>query len=156
MTKRKRVSSSAINRRKYFTSWFTLVFIYFFTKMFDIDGFWFLFLWIVGFLTFIWNLRLSKVEYTSDKVYFNNKEFDYESIVDINSIVINQVEFFVFKTNSGNWKKRYFTTEFGEIGIWGLIKLFLKSIKTDEIPQIEFLQLLKEKSKIDRRKFKKY
>ncbi|WP_271785251.1 hypothetical protein [Aquimarina algiphila] len=156
MDKRKRVSSSSIKRRKYFTSWFTLVFIYFFLKITGIDGFWFWFAWIGGILLFFWNLKLSKVEFTQNKVYFDNKEFDYESIIDINSIEINQVEFFIFKTNSDKFSERYFTTEFGEIGILGVIKLFLKSIKSEEIPQIEFFQLLKDKSKIDWRKFKKH
>ena len=153
MNKKRRVSSSAVKRKKYFISWFTLLLAFLLIKIFNIEGFGYYFIWTSSIIWCLWNFKLSKVEYTKDNVYFNNKEFKFESIIDINTIDFNNIEFVIFKTDSIKWNERYYVTEFGELGLLGFVKIIISSFKSGELPRSEFMELLQEKSNIDQRKF---
>ena len=154
MSKPITVSSNAIKRKKYFFSWFNLIVVYIVTaKLLSFPEFLTAIILATSALKSLWNMFLSKVSFTSDTVFFNDHSFDYESIVNFHSIEFDQKQYYIFKTNAKNWKQRYFITEFGDIGFITLYKLIVKTIKAEDLPEMQFIKLLREKSNIPARKF---
>jgi len=149
MEKRKKISTN-IKFRKYFLSWFVLVLAFILTDFFNLSRFWDYGTWIIAIMTFILFISLKKVEFTKSAVYFDNKKVEYESITDLKTFEVQQRPFYLFKTNSENFLKRYYLTQLGGIGYFSIIKILFSNKNASELPLAEFLTLLDEKSNISK------
>jgi hypothetical protein len=150
MEQRKKISTN-IKFRKYFLSWFLLVLAFIITEFFNLSRFWDYGTWIIAILTFILFISLKKVEFTKSAVYFDNKKVEYESITDLKTFEVQQRPFYLFKTNSENFLKRYHLTQLGGIGYFSIIKILFSKKNASELPLAEFLTLLDEKSNISKK-----
>ncbi|MFD2541636.1 hypothetical protein ACFSSB_04830 [Lacinutrix gracilariae] len=149
MEKRKKISTNIIFR-KYFLSWFVLVFAYIITNFFNLSRFWDYGTWIIAILTFLLFVSLKKMEFTKNAVYFDNKKVEYESITHLKTFEVQHRPFYLFKTNSENFLKRYYLTQLGGIGYFSIIKILFSYKNATELPLAEFLTLLDEKSNISK------
>ena len=149
MEKRKKISTN-IKFRKYFLSWFVLLLAFLITEFFNLSRFWDYGTWILATLIFILFISLKKVEFSKNAIYFDNKRMEYASIIDLKTFEVQQRPFYLFKTNSENFLKRYYLTQLGGIGYFSIIKILFSKKNASELPLAEFLALLDEKSHIQK------
>ena len=147
MEKRKKISTG-IGFKRYFLSWFILVFTYAITEIFNLSRFWDYTAWIIAILASILFFSLKKVEFNKDVIFFNNKKVDYESIIGLRNFEINHRQFYIFQTNSKSIFRKFYFTQLGGISYFSLAKIFFSKKNAAELPIAEFLSLLDEKSKI--------
>ncbi len=147
MKKRVRVSSN-IKFKKYVLPCFLILFSYLITKYGNLNRFWDGFAWCLTILFSLLLISLKKVEYTKNHIYFNNKKFDYESIKGFKSFDINQNIYYVFITESNGLLGKYHLTQLGGLSYLSIFKMLLKKSNSNNVPLVEFLALLDEKSNI--------
>ncbi len=147
MTIKKKISTG-IKFKKYFQSWFVILVTFLIIKLGNITGFWMYFGYVFSILFGLFCFSMKKVEYTTDKIYFNNKEFDYKSITSLKTLEINNRIYWLFKTNSNKIFDKYHFTQLGGINYLDILKILIKKKKVSDLKIAEFTELLKQKSSI--------
>jgi len=151
MEKRKKISTGIVFK-KYFLSWFTILVLFIITKLANINsGILIYGVWILAILFSILCICLKKVEFNTDFVYFNGKAFDYSLIKDLKVLEFNNDTFYLFIIESDNILNKYHFTQLGfgkKIGYLGILKMLYSKTTDKNLPLVEFLKLLEEKSDI--------
>lgn len=149
MEKRTRISAN-IKFKKYFISWFVILVAYIITSLFNLNQFWDYVTWTLAILVFLLYASLKKLEYTDAAVFFNNQHVDYKSITALKSFEINGITYYLFKTTSNSFLKRFYFTQLEGIGYFSILKIIFSKNNSKELPIAEFLMLLDEKSNISK------
>ena len=147
MIEKKKISTG-INFKKYFQSWFVILVTYLIIKIGNITGFWMYFGWVFSILFGLFCLSMKKVEYTSDKIYFNNKAVDYKSIIDLKTVDLNNRVYWLFRTDSDKIFNKFYFTQLGGFNYFDVVQILIKRKKVSDLQIAEFMKLLKQKSNI--------
>jgi hypothetical protein len=148
----KKVSTNLIYIKKYFISWFSILLLYIFFRIIGINsGIIFYLVWTFTISYSLVCLRLRKVEFDNEFIYFDKKSFKYNSISNFKTFEFNRNYFVLFILKDEKIKDRF---QFSQLELFNISDLkSLKSIITNkEFPKdntfIEFINNLKEKSNI--------
>lgn len=151
------ISTSRILYKKYILSWLNPLVLYFLFKLFDFElGFLGYIIWGMVLIYSVILFSLKKVSFTDEHVYFDSSRVDYSEILDLRVVDLNNQPYYIFKTKSKSFFKKYRITQIGlgkGITLIHLLKSLLFKRKTLKetlatTALFQFLHLLEEKSGI--------